>query len=86
VKNAENFDNVLVDAVHSQKRKSRKHQFAGIRLVAWTAAEWKLWQRGDTFVETVADSARGGRAVMLLGVVANVREVVDRWPSPANPH
>ena len=72
VKNAIDFDDIVADAINRQKGKSRKNKFAGAWVAARSATAWKLAEGAESLVNTDRDPPGSFRAVMVLGVVANV--------------
>jgi hypothetical protein len=72
------FDEIIADAINRQKEKARKDKLAGAWVAPWSAAARKLRERAQSFVDAERDAAGSFRAVLVLGVIANVRQVCGR--------
>jgi hypothetical protein len=75
VENAVDFDDILPDPIDCQKRKADKHKLTGAWLPSSAATAGKLHETAQSLVDSERRAARGFRAVVLLGVIANVCEV-----------
>jgi len=86
VQNAVDFNDILADAVNSQKGQGRKHQFAGVQLAARTAAVGKLREGTYASIDCECHTPSRCRALTLLDVIADVCEVAGSGLCPANAH
>jgi len=86
MQNAVDFNDILADAVDSQKGQARKYQFAGVQLAARTAAVRKLREGTYALVDCECHTPSRCRALMFLDVVTNVCEVAGSGLCPANAH
>jgi multidrug efflux pump subunit AcrB len=86
VENAVDFDDLFVDAINRQKRKAGEHKLASAWLAAWAATPWKLCEGAHAFVDSQRGAAGGLRAVVLLGVIADVCEVAGGGFRPSDTH
>lgn len=78
MKNTIDFDEVIADAINSQKGKASENKLARARAAAWSATSWKLRQGAQPLVDAESDSAGCFRTVMILGVIANICQVARR--------
>lgn len=77
MKNPDNYDQVVVNAIHRQPGKARKHQFTRTRLAARAPFTRKLSERFQSLADRQCDSPRGSSAVVLVEVIADTGEIGD---------
>lgn len=86
VEDAENFRHVLADPVNGKKRIPGEHQLARPWFTPRSPTKRKLLQGAHAVIETQRNAAGRLRAIVFLGVVADVGEVADSRVCSANPH
>jgi hypothetical protein len=78
MQNADDFNDILADAVDGQKGKTRKYQFAGVRLAARTALVGKPREQAHFFIDVEGYAPSRCRGIVVPDVVTDMSEIA-RW-------
>jgi hypothetical protein len=84
VKNTNNFDRIIIDAVDDQPR--CEYEFTCCGIAAGSAAAWKPHERLSSLKYSKRDGACSLSAIVLFDVVANRGEIADSGLGPADTH
>jgi hypothetical protein len=86
MKNTENLNGNLMDAINRKTGQSAEYELACVRLAAGSPVLGEICEQIDLTMDGKGDSARGGTATVFFNVIANIREIANGRIRPTNVH